>query len=138
VVAREGAAVCATVDGDRAVVRLGAATGVPAGAKPLAAGGGTRADTVFVPAGRAAVVRERPTPQAALGTVFLLTDQGVRYPVPDGDALRALGYGTVRPTPVPPTVLALFPVGPALDPAAARRPATPGVTTPATGAGEPR
>ncbi|MFG3713736.1 type VII secretion protein EccB [Micromonospora sp. NPDC047730] len=135
---QEGAAVCATVDGDRAVVRLGATTGVPAGAEPLAAGGGTRADRVFVPAGRAAVVRERPTPQAALGTVFLLTDQGVRYPVPDGDALKALGYGTVRPTPVPPTVLALFPVGPVLDPAAARRPATPGVTTPAAGAGEPR
>ncbi|MEU6078493.1 type VII secretion protein EccB [Micromonospora sp. NPDC047074] len=136
-VSGDGLAVCATLDGDRAVVRLGATTGVPAGAAPAAAGGGSRADEVFVPAGRAAVLRERPTPQAALGAVFLLTDQGVRYPVPDGDALRALGYGAVRPTPVPPSVLALFPTGPVLEPAAAQRPA-PVAVRPADDTGESR
>ncbi|HEY0699225.1 MAG TPA: type VII secretion protein EccB, partial [Micromonospora sp.] len=131
-------AACATLDGDRTVVRLGASTGVPARAVPIAAGGGTRADAVFVPAGRAAVLRERPTPQAALGAVYLLTDQGVRFPVPHDDALRALGYGGVTPTPVPPSTLALFPTGPVLDPATAQRPASPTAAGPTSGAGEDR
>jgi hypothetical protein len=55
----------------------------------------------------------------ASGTVYLITDQGVRYPVGGADALKALGYGTVRPAPLAPAVLALFPVGPLLDMASA-------------------
>ncbi|WP_405103207.1 type VII secretion protein EccB [Micromonospora sp. NBC_01412] len=137
-VSGEGVAVCATLDGDGAVIRLGSSTGVPAGAAPVAAGGGSRADVVFVPAGRAAVLREQPTPQAVLGTVFLLTDQGVRHPISDGNALKALGYGAVRPTPVPPSVLALFPTGPVLEPAAAQRPAAPVAVRSAAGTGETR
>ncbi|MCW3815935.1 type VII secretion protein EccB [Micromonospora sp. DR5-3] len=129
-------AICATMDGDATVIRLGASTGVPAGAAPIAAGGGARADAVFVPAGRAAVLRERPAPQAALGAVYLLTDQGMRYPVPDGDALKALGFGEVSPTPVPPSMLALFPTGPVLDPAAAQRPVPPDAARPSADVGE--
>jgi type VII secretion protein EccB len=129
----DGAAACTTLDGGRAVVRLAGSIGVPAGAQPVAAGGGARADAVYVPAGRAAVVREQPSPQAGLGTVYLLTDQGIRHPVPNGDALKALGYGAVRPTPVPASVLALFPTGPVLDQAGAQRVVP--VTT-ATGGGQ--
>ncbi len=129
---------CATTDGDGAVIRLGASTGVPPKAAPIAAGGGSRADAVFVPAGRAAVLRELPAPQATLGAVFLLTDQGVRYPVPNGDALKALGYGGITPTSVPPSMLALFPTGPVLDPVAAQRPAPTGAVRPSADAGEPR
>ncbi|GAB2952939.1 type VII secretion protein EccB [Micromonospora polyrhachis] len=121
VVTGERVATCATLDGDRATIRLAGSIGVPTGAQPVAAGGGTQADAVYVPAGRAAVLRDQPAPQAGLGTVYLLTDQGVRHPVPTGEALKALGYGSVRPTPVPTSVLALFPTGPVLDQASAQR-----------------
>lgn len=82
------------------------------------------ADSVFVPPSAGALVRERQSPGADNGTVYLLTDQGIRYPIANGDAVKALGYGNVAPTPVAATLLALFPIGPALDIAAAQRPAT--------------
>ncbi|MGW0431716.1 type VII secretion protein EccB [Micromonospora sp. NPDC003197] len=133
VVSGERIAVCATLDGDRATIRLAGSIGVPAGTQPVAAGGGTQADAVYVPAGQAVVLRDQPAPQAGLGTVYLLTDQGVRHPVPTGEALKALGYGSVRPTPVPASVLALFPTGPVLDQASAQRTAP---VVPAMKAGE--
>ena len=58
---------------------------------------------------------DQVSPTADSGTVYVITDQGVRYPVGGIDALKALGYGAVRPVPVPSTLLALFPLGPSLD-----------------------
>jgi hypothetical protein len=79
------------------------------------------ADAVFVPPGYGALVRERQSPNAEIGTVFLLTDQGIRYPLRGADAPRALGYGGISPVPVAATVLGLLPVGVPLDVASAQR-----------------
>ncbi|MET7396801.1 type VII secretion protein EccB [Dactylosporangium sp. NPDC005572] len=85
------------------------------------------AQQVSVPQGRGALVRALPAPDAdassAAGTVYLVSDQGVRYALQDSEdvkAMVALGYEGVAPTGVPASLLALIPQGPALDPAAAR------------------
>jgi hypothetical protein len=74
------------------------------------------ADWVRVPPGRGAVVE-------ASGALAVVTDQGVRYPVPSLEVLAMLGYAGVRPTSLPAAVLSLLPGGRVLDPAAARTPA---------------
>jgi type VII secretion protein EccB len=86
--------------------------------------GAATADRVLVPGGRGALVRSLPAPGAtAATTVYLVTDQGLRYPLRDSadvEAQAALGYGGIEPAAVPATLLALVPGGPVLDPAAAR------------------
>ncbi|HYS39125.1 MAG TPA: type VII secretion protein EccB [Pseudonocardiaceae bacterium] len=51
----------------------------------------------------------------------MITDAGTKYPVPNADALKALGYGGATASPVAGTLLALLPTGPSLDPAVAGR-----------------
>ena len=67
------------------------------------------------------------------GTVYLITDQGIRYPLgtASGDAKAALGYGETTPVAVPGSMLALIPVGPTLDATAAMRFADPAAASPA-------
>jgi hypothetical protein len=51
-----------------------------------------------------------------------VTDQGIKYPLPRNGLATvqaSLGYGDVRPVPVPASILALVPTGVALDPTAA-------------------
>jgi hypothetical protein len=78
------------------------------------------ADRVAVPGGRGALAATLlPDGAAATGVVYLVTDQGIKYPLAgeDTDAVRtALGYAGVTPVAVPPAVLSLIPTGPALDP----------------------
>jgi type VII secretion protein EccB len=117
---RPGGALCAssagglTVDAspDRAAVAVSDAGDPP----------GTRADQVAVAAGHGAVVSAVPAPGANGGALSLVTDLGIRYPLPGVDVLTALGYAGVSPVPVPATFVALLPAGPALDPATARLP----------------
>ena len=121
-----GQVACATSGGTQPTsVWLADAVPLPAGARPLPVhgvpGDGRVADEVFVPSGHGALVRDQPSPGLDTGTVYLLTEQGVRYPLGGTDAIKAMGYGTVRPVPVASTSLALFPTGPALDLAAARQ-----------------
>ncbi|MCP2336730.1 type VII secretion protein EccB [Actinomadura rupiterrae] len=53
-----------------------------------------------------------------VATDYLVTDEGVKYPVPNADAAKALGYsGDVM---LPGTVLDLLPTGPVLDAGAVR------------------
>lgn len=54
---------------------------------------------------------------AAGSTVYLITAQGVRFPLgtASGDAKSALGYGDVTPLAVPASLLALVPTGPTLE-----------------------
>ena len=98
---------------------------------PVGAAGAVRvADRVLVRGGWGALVRDLPAPGVtAATTVYLVTDLGVKYPLvqqgSERDALAALGYSGVKPVPVPGDLLALIPTGPALDPAAARRPVAP-------------
>ena len=105
---------------DRAPAELTADAGVPVrqGARDAV----RTAESVLLPGGKGALV------QAAVGageggaaapgsTVYLVSAQGVRYPLGtrSGDAMTALGYGGVTPLAVPASLLALIPTGPALE-----------------------
>ncbi|MFI7215790.1 type VII secretion protein EccB [Micromonospora maritima] len=74
------------------------------------------AESVLLPGGKGVLVQatagESGAP-AAGSTVYLITAQGIRYPL-DGDARSALGYGDVTPLAVPASLLALVPTGPTL------------------------
>ncbi|MFC6882876.1 type VII secretion protein EccB [Actinomadura yumaensis] len=72
-------------------------------------GGGTFAGTLSVPGQR---------PQ----TFSLLTDQGIRYPIPTPEDVTKLGYSASRAAPVPASLFQLFKEGPALTAPAARTP----------------
>jgi hypothetical protein len=85
------------------------------------------ADRVVVPGGHIAVVRAVEAPGATTGAYYLVTDLGLRYAVPNDNALQTLGYQPTDATNVPDGLVRRIPAGPALDPAAATRPAT---TTP--------
>jgi type VII secretion protein EccB len=96
----------------------------PEAAAPAQVGadGVRTADRVVLPGGGAALVRLLPPPGAAAGATYLITDQGVKYPMPvdAADKVRqSLGYGRATPVSVPAALLALVPTGPALDPQAA-------------------
>jgi hypothetical protein len=85
------------------------------------------ADAVHINGGRAALVRLAPTVEDSTPetTAYLVTDQGKRHALPrEGtqNVLSALGYGGLEPMRVPNNLLALLPLGPALDPAQAGRP----------------
>jgi type VII secretion protein EccB len=80
------------------------------------------ADRVLVPPSSGAVVEALASPAAPGGTLSIITDLGIRYSVPSTDVLGMLGYAGVTPVRVPAEVVALLPVGPALDPSAAQQP----------------
>ncbi|WBB73122.1 type VII secretion protein EccB [Micromonospora sp. WMMD1128] len=77
------------------------------------------AESVLLPGGKGVLVQatagESGQP-AAGATVYLITAQGIRYPLgtDSGDAKSALGYGDVTPVAVPASLLALVPTGPTL------------------------
>lgn len=78
------------------------------------------ADRVSVPPSGGALVTAQAAPGVSAGALYLITDLGMKFPVPKADVAGSLGYGGVRPTSVPTTVLNLIPTGPVLDPAVAR------------------
>ncbi len=102
--------------------QIGIASTARAAGGPAAAGGGDRllADRVVVDPGAGLLMRDQPAPGATDGALYLLVDTGVRYPLPSKDVSQVLGYEEATAIPVPATLLALVPVGPPLDPAAAR------------------
>ena len=68
-----------------------------------------------------------PDQPAGQGTVALVTDDGRLYPLSAPEHVRqVLGYDAVVPVRVAAPLAARVPRGPALDPAAARRPITDG------------
>ncbi|GAB3158658.1 type VII secretion protein EccB [Micromonospora sonneratiae] len=83
------------------------------------------ADRVEVTPGWAALVEAVPTPDAPVGTRYLVTDLGVRHALANQDVQRLLGYAGVEPLRLPASMIARLPEGPALDPVAARRPMVP-------------
>lgn len=79
------------------------------------------ADRVWVPPGAGALVQSLPSPSAQTGPLYLVTDSGIRYAIPNADALRALGYQDSNHfSKLPASLLVRMPEGPALDPDAAR------------------
>ncbi|MEU7178087.1 MULTISPECIES: type VII secretion protein EccB [Streptomyces] len=72
-------------------------------------------------------VLAEPLPSGAgSGTLYLVTGEGVKYPLASADAAKRLSYDGVKPVRLPSALLRLLPTGPALDPARAARPADAG------------
>jgi type VII secretion protein EccB len=123
-----GDGLCAQTDGAQALpsIRLGVP---PPQDSTSAAGtpgrdGAPLAGRVVVAPGRGAVVEALPAPGASNGALCLVTDLGVRYPVPRPEVLDMLGYAGVVPVRMPAALVALLPAGQTLDPDAARTPTT--------------
>jgi type VII secretion protein EccB len=114
---------------DQPPAELTAATGVPA--RQSSRDAVRTAESVLLPGGKGVLVQatagESGKP-AAGSTVYLITAQGVRYPLgtASGDAKSALGYGEVTPLAVPASLLALVPTGPTLERAEAMNHFDPG------------
>ncbi len=99
-------------------------TAAPAQSGSAGTPASAKADTVSVPFGRGVLVRANaaPTAPADSGSVSIVTDSGVRYPIADNDALNRLGYAGRTPLAMPAELVGLLPVGPTLSTAAATRP----------------
>ena len=80
------------------------------------------ADRVVIASGHGALVSAAPSPGVP-GTLSVVSELGVRYPLSGTDVPAMLGYGGVAPASVPAGLVALLPAGPLLDPVAARTPA---------------
>jgi type VII secretion protein EccB len=85
-------------------------------------GGKLLADRVLVEPGRAVLVEALSAPDVPRGSLHLVTDQGLRYGLPDDDVAAMLGYPRGRAVRMPATLLDRLPAGAALDPALARVP----------------
>src|SRR5262249_14383000 len=107
-----------------AVPAVPAVPASPAGPAGTAgpAGSGAGVDRILVPRRRGAIVEAAAAPDAppGTGTLSLVTDAGLRYPLASPDLLGVLGYSGVTPQRVPAGLVALLPSGPPLDPAALR------------------
>jgi len=90
-----------------------------ASAMPVS-GGDRTADAVMVAADHGSVVAGQASPGVDSGARYLITDLGIKYPLPSNDAAVDLGYRGVTPTAVPTMLLSLLPTGPVLDPSAAQ------------------
>jgi type VII secretion protein EccB len=94
------------------------ATQLPSGT-PADTSGQAVADQVQLPAGGGAVVQAIPAPGASGGTLYVVTDEGVKFPLPDASVLTALGLAGATPARLPSALLDLLRTGPTLDPKAA-------------------
>ncbi|WP_433389414.1 type VII secretion protein EccB [Micromonospora sp. KLBMP9576] len=102
---------------DRVPTELAASDAVPV--RQGARDGVRTAEGVLLPGGKGVLVQATPgtggSGAAAPGaTVYLISAQGVRYPLGVG-AVAALGYEGVAPLAVPASLLALVPTGPTLS-----------------------
>ncbi|HEY5837239.1 type VII secretion protein EccB [Streptomyces sp.] len=118
----QGQSVCAELEpaaaGPRTLVTVAdAATvgGAPPTAQPGVRPGCAGADLISVRPGGGALVRALSG--AGVGsTLYLVADNGVKYPLPAAGTAKRLGYGAVTPVAVPGSLLTLLPTGPSLDP----------------------
>jgi type VII secretion protein EccB len=121
--AEEGESLCARLDFDGntpsvtlAVARLGSqatAAPPPQGASTLTA------DRIAIGPGRGLLARSQPSAGVAGGTLYLVTDLGVKYPLRSAEVAALLGYDKAMALNVPAMMLAFLPTGPVLDPSAA-------------------
>ncbi|MGW6027435.1 type VII secretion protein EccB [Streptomyces sp. NPDC055099] len=144
--AARGSALCAQVDGGDGGARIRSVLVPLTQLAPVAVPDGTArplspacvpTDATVVRPGRGALVRALHASGAAHGgTTYLVAENGVKYRVPDKNALAALGYGAGDIGSVPAPLLAALPTGADLDSAAASGAAKPKVTAPACGTAE--
>ncbi|MFD9393346.1 type VII secretion protein EccB [Streptomyces sp. NPDC060000] len=93
-------------------------------------------DGIVVRPGHGALVRALGASGATVGdTTYFVADNGVKYRVPSGAALKALGYADGDVVALPSPLLSMLPSGPDLDPDAAARSGSAQVTGPACGTG---
>ncbi|MFD0205966.1 MULTISPECIES: type VII secretion protein EccB [Saccharothrix] len=123
--AADGSVLCAAFDGAGSPPTLVADPDLPA-PDPLTTATARRtetgtplADRVIVPPGRAAVVEVMPGPDAPVGTVVLVTDQGRAHPLAQREVLEVLGYKGFTPVRLPVSLVARVPHGSPLDPVTA-------------------
>jgi type VII secretion protein EccB len=124
-------AICASLPGGNAAATIST---TPTPARTVPSGTGIKVDGLGVPiadaaaltAGQGAVVRAEAPPGANTGTVYLVSDLGIRFPVAGKDVLSDLGLGGATPTPLPSGWINLFPLGPTLDEKAAAQMLLPG------------
>jgi type VII secretion protein EccB len=90
----------------------------PPEGNPVTGSGPSKIDRVRVQAGAGVLVESVASPTAAVGsgTVSIVTDDGRRYPIVDVATREFLGFQGVAPQRLPAELVALLPVGPALDP----------------------
>ncbi|MGN9836768.1 type VII secretion protein EccB [Nonomuraea sp. H19] len=111
-----GSVVAKVTVGSKIAIQMPSSTGVQ-----------DRFDQVLLPPGSAVVAGVLPGEgqlNAVASTLSLITDQGVRYPVPSADVLTKFGYDAADIAPVPASLMRAIPQGPALDPTAAMAPVT--------------
>jgi hypothetical protein len=110
--------------GDPAVSVVGRAPELTAGTptRGALASGTSLADRIWIPAGKVALVQALPSATATSGAANIVTDLGMRYPIPNDQALRALALPPTKVVDMPAGLVNRIPPGPTLDPDAARRP----------------
>jgi type VII secretion protein EccB len=76
------------------------------------------ADLVALRPGSGVLVAAAPAGGGAGTTPYLVTDDGVKYPIPSAAVVQQLGYEAASAVILPTTVLGLLPTGPSLNPTA--------------------
>jgi Type VII secretion system ESX-1, transport TM domain B len=87
----------------------------PAVGLPGVTGSPQNASLVSVVPDGGALVRPQAAPGVGGNSLYLVTDAGVKFPVPSASILLALGYRAGRAAAMPAALLGLLPTGPALD-----------------------
>lgn len=80
---------------------------------------GETVDQVAIPQGSGVLARDIPATGSTLGTEYLITDAGAKFPLVDQTVLTTLGYSADAVVDIPGQLLALLPTGPALSQQAA-------------------
>jgi hypothetical protein len=81
-----------------------------------ARGRNATADEVVVPAGDGVLVEAMVSADAGSGTLAVITDLGVRYPLASREVAGYLGYSDRNAVKMPAALVAMLREGPSLDP----------------------
>jgi hypothetical protein len=104
---------------DRATVSVVTAPAEVAGDSPVGGpalvGDARTADLIAVRPGGGLLARTQPAPGLPGVGLYLVTEDGAKYPVASADAAEALGEPVSSAAAVPADLLALLPTGPVLD-----------------------
>jgi type VII secretion protein EccB len=87
----------------------------PALSSPGVSASPQTASLIDVAPGGGAFVRSLAAPGVGGDSLYLVTEAGIKFPVPSASAATALGYRAGRAVAMPASLLGLLPTGPALD-----------------------
>jgi type VII secretion protein EccB len=99
----------------RLVFAVPPAAAPPALGTPGVSASPQTADLIKVVPDGGALVRPQSAPGTSGNSMFLVTDAGVKFPVPSASAATALGYRAGQAAALPAALVGLLPTGPALD-----------------------